>query len=528
MPEIKSLSRLAAVLLLAAAGCGGTRRLPAAGDPGGPPGAVAVPAAPVPPAIVAAYPALAQLPTRPTWTVAVRAVAPAVGVARDLVDIATLAVPTDLGARPEQIDEAWRRTVGASPLRADGLGALGIDVTASAAAFGGGDHLAGVALPVADRAIASAAIARLRPPNVPAAEDASREWATWEFGSGLHVAYWLDDRWLVAWLGAGAPPAAAPDPIGWEVATDALDAADARARAVAGDERLGFGWLDSSRLAADADNPTCAAGAAAVLPTVTMAAAEGQGQWRVDLEVEVAQPGLVDQLAAPAPPPGFSGYRDTSGADLEIGLRLGDLAGRLRGMGCAALAADLAVAARQLRAAAGAYAVRAAVEHATTDAARLRGAAWLGVTDPAPLRRALARVPGFLQRTRSVGGYRVRVIDVPMVPFLAYVDRQREFVVAAGEGVVERVLAAPPSPPRRIALAGVGVRPDRFRDPREAIRTIVSLATLPGVSPAELDRRLRGLFARFRSVTARATPAESGVRVRLRGEARPPRPRASL
>ena len=506
---------------------------------------VAEPAPPAPPEVVRVVPALAQVAPNAEWVLGAPVLDEARALASLVLDVNGLLLPGTDPVHPRQIAGWWRDTFGASPLESDGLRALGLDPERSAAGFGV-DALPGVVLPVVDRQRAAATVRRLASlasGPVDTESDGAREWGAWAAGPTARVAYWLSDEWLVIRL-SGRPPADGnalrqpPAIAGWEVATPSLARALERARALVDEVEPLFGTVDvpatAAALARAAGAEPCLAGVAGASPRVAIAAARPSGKrgaqraWRVHVTAELSETvrAELDSALAGAGPPGFAGYRDQTGVDLALAVDSRRVSEMLDNLGCRSARAEWAAATAELRRAAGAVAARVAVEHLTSTASDLRGAAWFALADPRPLRQAVGRVPGWLQGKRTMAGYKVRVIDVPLTPFVAYVDSGSEFTIAAGEGRMERVLAAAGADPAEVG--GAGLRPDRFADPGEAIRTVASLVKVPGLSPTELDRRLRDLFRRFSSITARARLEPEGLVLRLRAEPRSAQAHASF
>lgn len=443
----------------------------------GPSTAPQAPAAP--PAGEVAMPALRWVPADAAYVVATGRVGDAIALAREVLT----GVGAAHGADLTSLDGLLRAELGFSPVDADALADLGIDLEGSAALFGNGSqHTLVVALDGVER---TAAFLDDRRPEVGVSitQYRGREVYSQAMPGGARLSWSLLDGWLlvhvdadelrsVAWLDPIL--AAAEHSI---AAEEDFARALARAGAVLGAERGAspavVGLVRVARLAADLAGVddrglACLASLPPVVRSIAVGGAVGwdfaDGYLEVGL-APAAAAAVKGALAAP-PPAGFLRLREEAGLFASWSLDLGWLAGVVEDSCLAGVLSFEDPMAAMLGWTPPPAAYHLAASHLDPAEPAGQVAAHVALRDRRFLDRQLDAIPAraLFDRSATIAGTAVRVLGVPGYPKLYYHLTDASLTAAVGADWMARLVGQEQAILEHAELGAFGLRPSRIGD----------------------------------------------------------------
>lgn len=466
--------RVLVIALFIAAGCGGKRQVQTA----------------APPAVVAAFPAARWVPANPTYVFAARTMRDAQRAFRDAIDTFGFA----FGADPSEISAALERMIAVDPLRADAVASIGIDLDGGVAVF--------------SEDVNPTFVVRLAsPPALAAFVDAQRqrglvtqsvvalgsEVLSAKLDDGIQLSWVVDGEWL--WVHVGAEgegtewftASKQPGPASW---VGTWQAAEALAQKPAG--LVGIVALADLAAKVAARRPE-AASCARQLEAVRGVgiAVEGEGNFvggKIAVDLGAAAQPLATHLLAP--PPGWStaSARAPLAAQWNLDLRAAaswvqPCIATVDGHGRAIPGgADLTAMLDQL----GVRTARAFVHSLDPDDKSGTGVIAVDLSHPRYFAQLLDQIPmrSRFEKKRAFGAYQGKHLSVPFVATVDYVLDDRVFLVAMGDGMLER--AASGAPGGQPAVLAVDLIPSGL--PVGVWEWLFAQAELP--APKRLAQRL--------------------------------------
>jgi hypothetical protein len=452
------------------------------------------------PQLEQAYPALAWVPADATYVVT--------GKTSDLaLALREIVTPASMMPIPGlyDIENQMRMAMGTSFLDARDLSRIGIAVDGSAAIYSTG-VLPTIVLPVEDGIELQTFLDANRPEtNVRLREKDGVQIVSWEPSPDVALVYARVDKWLLvhiadrtvdsadAWLDAARKTFAGD---GIAHAPDLVNAAKA-ARAGLPSKRSGppsvLGLLRVAKLMDTLGGAVeCATAVRQAVESITLGIdidlRSGDGLIAIEMSPEAAS--ALRQHTAEGPPPGYWSYRADAGLYGDFAMDLDWFDQALVGHGCWSPSRELAPVRYALRQW-GARGAHVAVKQLQLDELRVQAAAYASLSDRRPIDRALDQIPGrsFLERNVTIGGRKLKSIDLGVVPRFVYQLTGTDAIVAVGDSSIESVFAAngesvfeangesvfaangQPAP-EGLMLGALGTRPEKMPDLADALGTI--------------------------------------------------------
>jgi hypothetical protein len=371
----------------------------------------------------------------------------------------------------------------------DQLGHAGVALDQSGALFAQAGFPT-VVLPVRDATALRAELDRRRPDrNADVTQHRGHDVYSWPQG-GWTISWVLLDGWLVA---HAAPDAATgwldavlAAPGGGNLGADPeLERAQARGRAALGSAAAPPDVLllvRTDRLARDLQDwagaprglAGCVERAAQLTPIVHGAAdlGAGGGDGWLGADLGGAQAEAVRAHIAPAAPPGFYAYRAAAPLAFAWTVELPWLEKQRAALGCPFAAGRITDPARAMTGMSGPRAYHGAATQIDIDDMSGSGALFLVLTDRDLVSAQLERIParGLFERSRRIHGHDVRVLSLPGLSTILYLQEKDRFTIAFGAKVMEQVLAPGSDEPGNShrptgdEIAMVAVEPGRLRN----------------------------------------------------------------
>lgn len=464
-------------------------------------------------AVERSYPALRWVPFRATYVMASAHAADVVTLARELL----LATGILLDAEVAVVDGALTRSLGFNPLSADDLASAGIALDRSAAVFSSA-LLPTFVLPVSDEEALDRFLGRHVPPGpVEVRRYREHEWFSWRFDPdgvvqwarwpgfvAVHIGLneqgkdpaWLDDMLAggprisehpdfartLRMIGSHMPKTSRPGVIGM-VRPNALSIALAKILP-----------RDLAR-----DLAPCLRMADVVAGPVALAGHVDWGQAHGIMAVELEADALAELRSHLAPPPpGFLRYRARGGFYASLAVDPSWLEALRARAACPLMNTPLPSPAKL--GLAGLMGVHVAVEDVDIRNLEGRGALHLNLRETKGVEALLDLIPQrkLFERSATVAGKRVKVIEVPLLVSMTYVLDRAGFTGAMGKSVMEQVLApssqTPPPQESSVEIASMAIHPQRLGHLTELIE---AWAGYVGLDSGFVNRHYRRL-SRYR------------------------------